>query len=63
MMEAKNLEFKDKTILCVECGDQFIFTAGEQSYYYQKGLAVPKRCHSCRMYRRLILNKGGEHSG
>ena len=29
----EELEFKDKTLKCVDCGESFIFTAGEQAYY------------------------------
>jgi CxxC-x17-CxxC domain-containing protein len=45
--------FQDKRISCRDCGGQFIFTAGEQGFYVEKGLLnEPQRCPSCRATRR-----------
>lgn len=44
---------EDKTIFCKECGEAFVFTAGEQGFYLEKGLLnEPQRCPSCREQRR-----------
>ena len=51
----EQLEFKDKTIKCVDCGESFIFTAGEQAFYYSKQLSEPKRCQACRDLRKRTL--------
>jgi len=51
----EELEFKDKTLKCVDCGESFIFTAGEQAYYYSKQLSEPKRCKPCRELRKRTL--------
>ena len=32
------LVFEDKTITCKDCGESFVFTAGEQGFYLEKGL-------------------------
>lgn len=41
--------YQDETLICEDCGSEFIFTAGEQEFYAQKGLAnKPKRCPDCR---------------
>ncbi len=56
-----NIQFKDKTLLCVECANPFVFTAGEQRFFHSKGLAVPKRCAQCRLLRKLTLDRGGEN--
>ena len=40
--------FTDKEIECKVCGKKFIFSAGEQEYFYKNGLVDPKRCKSCR---------------
>ena len=41
--------FEDKTLKCVDCGEDFIFTAGEQEFYQEKGFQnEPKRCKTCR---------------
>ena len=29
--------YEDKTLICKECGAEFIFTAGEQEFYAEKG--------------------------
>lgn len=43
------MEFKDKTITCCDCHQDFVFTAGEQEFYQTKGLTnEPKRCKACR---------------
>jgi hypothetical protein len=38
-------EFVDETLVCKECGAEFVFTAGEQAFYKQKGFQnKPKSC-------------------
>lgn len=40
---------QDKTLKCQDCGQEFVFTAGEQEFYQQKGFqSEPKRCPECR---------------
>jgi CxxC-x17-CxxC domain-containing protein len=54
------LNFEDKTLRCRECGNDFVFTAGEQEFYQQKGLVnQPGRCPSCRAARRSASATGG----
>ena len=37
--------FQDKTLTCRDCGNEFVWTAGEQEFYQQKGLMhAPQRC-------------------
>ena len=41
--------YADKTIRCRDCGMDFVFSAGEQQFYAEKGLLnEPQRCQSCR---------------
>ena len=49
------LNFDAKHIICCECNRPFVWTAGEQVFYYSKGLAQPKRCPSCRERRKATL--------
>ena len=42
----------DKTLNCEECGKDFIFTAGEQEFYEEKGFTPPKRCPECRAAKK-----------
>ncbi|HEY6865800.1 MAG TPA: cold shock domain-containing protein [Candidatus Eisenbacteria bacterium] len=44
---------EDQRIRCVNCGEEFLFTAGEQAFYREKGLThAPTRCRRCRDERR-----------
>ena len=47
------MAFTDKTLTCRDCGSPFVFTAGEQEFYQQRGLLhEPARCPNCRSQRR-----------
>jgi NAD-dependent SIR2 family protein deacetylase len=47
----------DKTLVCKDCGQQFVFTAGEQEFYEQKGFTnEPTRCPECRKVRKAQRN-------
>ena len=49
--------FEDKSLVCAECGQTFIFSPDDQRYHSEKGYTDPKRCPSCREARR------GQRSG
>ncbi len=37
--------YKDKIIICRDCGNPFVFTAREQEFFAQKGFKhEPRRC-------------------
>lgn len=38
--------------VCKDCGEWFVLSEGEHWYFESKGLALPKRCRSCRDKRR-----------
>ena len=45
--------YEDKTLICKDCGAEFVFTAGEQEFYAEKGFTnEPQRCKNCRDNRR-----------
>jgi len=45
--------YEDKTMICKDCGAEFIFTAGEQEFYAEKGFVnEPQRCKPCRDARK-----------
>ena len=49
--------YEDKTLVCQDCGNEFVFTAGEQDFYKEKGLDnEPKRCVECRRARKANNN-------
>ena len=41
-------EIQDKTIICSDCGEKFIWEVGEQKFYHDKGYTAPRRCPGCR---------------
>ena len=46
------MEFQDKVLKCVDCGTEFVFTAGEQAFFHDKRFRnEPKRCKSCKARR------------
>lgn len=59
-----NIDFKDKDLVCEDCGLKFTFTQDEQRFFWSKGLAEPKRCKPCRMLRRrsLMSIRRGDHN-
>ena len=58
------MALSDKTLVCVECGSEFIFTAGEQEFFQARGFGnEPKRCRSCRAVRRTEQRGGGGGGG
>ena len=45
--------YQDKTLTCVDCGAEFIWSAGEQEFFAQKGFdKPPMRCPEDRKKRR-----------
>jgi len=58
------MSYADKTITCRDCGNSFVFTAGEQDFYAQKGFNnEPTRCPSCRQTRKAAGGFGSRDSG
>lgn len=38
----------DQQLTCGDCGQEFNWTAAEQSFYAERGFEPPKRCKECR---------------
>ena len=55
--------FQDRNIGCVECGEEFVFSADDQQYHSERGYSDPKRCPSCRAARRSQNSGGGGGGG
>ncbi len=54
------MEFQDKTLKCIDCGGDFIFTAGEQLFFHDKQFKnEPKRCKPCKAKRANQLGVPG----
>jgi len=51
--------FSDRTLTCCDCGETFVFTAGEQEFYNSKGFSSdPRRCPECRRNHKRERENG-----
>lgn len=49
-------DFEDIPIRCMDCGEEFTWTSGEQTFYQSKGLLnPPKRCKECKKAKNRRL--------
>jgi CxxC-x17-CxxC domain-containing protein len=54
------MDYRDKVLKCMDCGADFVFTAGEQIFYADKGFKnEPKRCKPCKSKRSQTLGNQG----
>ena len=52
------MEFVDRELKCIDCGAEFVFTAGEQHFFHDKQFTNdPKHCKQCRAKRNLAFRK------
>jgi CxxC-x17-CxxC domain-containing protein len=50
--EGSGMDFVDKILKCADCGNDFVFTAGEQLFFFDKQFKNdPKRCKQCKAKR------------
>jgi len=59
-------QFEDRPIKCIDCGENFIWTGGEQVFFHDKGLKnEPKRCKPCKQAKneRLAAIAAAQSSG
>jgi hypothetical protein len=54
-MEERKQVNQDIVLHCEDCDKDFVFTVGEQQFFYSKGLSTPKRCQPCRKYRKSTI--------
>jgi CxxC-x17-CxxC domain-containing protein len=53
------MEFVDRLLTCADCGGEFIFTAGEQLFFFDKQFKNdPKRCKPCKSKRSATSRPG-----
>jgi CxxC-x17-CxxC domain-containing protein len=56
--------FEDKTIVCSDCGQEFVHSADDQKRYSERGFTnEPKRCRECREKRKAKEGGGGGGGG
>jgi DNA replicative helicase MCM subunit Mcm2 (Cdc46/Mcm family) len=53
----------DKTIVCQDCGQEFVFSESEQKFYEERGFQDPKRCKPCRDQRKAQRRSSGGRGG
>jgi CxxC-x17-CxxC domain-containing protein len=57
------MQFVDRFLKCSDCGNEFIFTAGEQLFFHDKQFKNdPKRCKLCKA-RRAGLSRSANPNG
>lgn len=54
--------YEPKVLLCVDCQEEFVFTAAAQQYFAERGYTEdPKRCKTCHTkYKKLQREKEGQ---
>ena len=58
------MEFQDRVLKCIDCGADFVFTAGEQLFFHDKQFKnEPKRCKACKTKRATMVGSGSGNSG
>jgi len=58
------MAYSDKQITCVDCGAEFVFSAGEQERFAQLGFTnEPKRCAPCRAAKKAAAGPGSRPAG
>ena len=56
--------YQDETLSCTDCGRDFTFTSGEQTFYATKGFTnKPNRCQDCRAARKAQGGRPGGGAG
>merc|ERR1711974_198111 len=52
-------EWKDNTYKCIDCSEDWVDTADDQQFRYDKGFAeTPKRCKDCRWAKKVRMEGG-----
>ena len=52
------MEFQDRILRCVDCGAEFVWTAGEQQFFADKNFKnEPKRCKECKNKRNARMGQ------
>jgi CxxC-x17-CxxC domain-containing protein len=60
MSKERSLYASDKTLVCQDCNQEFVFSASEQQFYADRQFSEPRRCPSCRAARKA---QRGDYGG
>ena len=66
MSKERSLYASDKTLVCQDCNQEFVFSASEQQFYADRQFSEPRRCPSCRAARKAQrgdFGGGSSHMG
>jgi CxxC-x17-CxxC domain-containing protein len=63
MSKERSLYASDKTLVCQDCNQEFVFSASEQQFYADRQFSEPRRCPSCRAARKAQRGDFGGGSG
>jgi CxxC-x17-CxxC domain-containing protein len=65
LSKERSLYASDKTLVCQDCNQEFVFSASEQQFYADRQFSEPRRCPSCRAARKAQRGDfgGGSHTG
>ena len=53
----------DMQLTCSDCGQDFTFTAADQTFFQERGYSTPKRCKNCRQAKKSDSGGSGYRSG
>ena len=53
----------DKTLVCQDCNQEFVFSASEQQFYADRQFSEPRRCPTCRAARKAQRGDFGGSGG
>jgi CxxC-x17-CxxC domain-containing protein len=55
------MDFEDRHLQCTTCGADFLWAAGEQQFFAERGLDhLPKRCPACKRRRHAKRVEAGD---
>jgi len=52
----------DIQLTCSDCGQDFTFTAADQTFFQERGYSTPKRCKNCRQAKKNDQGGSGYRS-
>ena len=57
--------YSDRTLGCVDCSTEFVFTASDQQFYADRQFSEPRRCPACRAAKKAARgdSPGGYGNG
>ncbi len=54
--------YTDKTLVCADCNQEFVFTGSEQQFFADRQFSEPRRCPACRAIRKASRGDNGGSS-